>query len=59
MLKELLRLITIVAVFLLLLWILNSTVAAILASPAPDAVVNGLARASDNLGDLLCKVMGL
>ena len=56
---DILKTIAIVALLLLLFWIFCVTVSAVLASPAPDTMMNGLFGLSDLLGEFLCKVAGV
>lgn len=57
--KNVLKSIALAGLLLLLIWICGTTVSAVLASPAPDTMMNGLFSASDSLGELLCKVTGV
>ena len=56
---DILKTIALVVLLLLLFWLFGMTVAAVLASPAPDTMMNGLFGLSDLLGELLCKVAGV
>lgn len=56
---DILKTIALVVLLLLLFWIFGTTVSAVLASPAPDTMMNGLFSASDLLGEFLCKVAGV
>ena len=56
---DILKTIALVALLLLLFWLFGMTVTAVLASPAPDTMMNGLFSASDLLGEFLCKVAGV
>lgn len=56
---DILKTIAIAALLFLLFWLFGMTVTAVLASPAPDTMMNGLFGLSDLLGEFLCKVAGV